>query len=84
MNNFSQYDVSQPFHFCRYSAIKKTIRDHANGQRWTEKCWKCGKFKAVDCTFIVDGSNSPRITVTWFDEEGKYLKTTGYVPDIPS
>lgn len=63
-------------HRCRFSVIKKSVKDTLNGKKWFEKC-RCGRTVLVDCNLIVEGANSPRIKKHWYDKEGNFERTTG-------
>lgn len=45
---------------------------------WTERC-RCGRCKEIDWKFIVEGSNSPKRTIRWYDSEGNLERITGDV-----
>lgn len=64
-------------HYCKYVVMRKTIVDIPSGKHWIERC-KCNRLLVIDCKFVVEGSNSPQITKTWFDKDGNIEKVTGY------
>lgn len=64
-------------HWCRYWRVKDSMSNLSNGKRWIDKC-KCGRIVVIDCRFMIDGSNSPGISKSWFDSDGNLERVTGY------
>lgn len=63
-------------HFCKYSLVRRSIKDVGLFKKWIERC-RCGRFVLVDCKLFVGGSNSPKVRKTWFDSEGNVSRITG-------
>jgi hypothetical protein len=70
-------EVYRDSHICRYFLVKDSIKSTKNGQTWWERC-RCGNNVIIDATFIVEGSNFPRQTRTWFDSDGNMTNITGW------